>query len=864
MRQPESLYDQFIGKAMAELHRGSGIWPVQSYAVDLEPPFDEFYRRSVTTWDCYLNHWEGPFKTGFLGRRTRSRIVRRGTEPLVLEPTTTADDADQLVPVSIATFNEDESTIDKAEQFLRSLPPLHRPASFEIAGIGEQPQYDYESVRDIMAARATGDLSRDIDDAISGWDSPHTSVRFIVDHCDAKPIRSQLQAHYPNSAVVIETQLADHDRYVADDLRYGGHAATLYLKTGHCFALKSFSRLDPDPLGVPIAAFEHLARRDWARLQILFMPARYDWARLAREALADPYKPEKWLVNDLDERTYNEKFSSPLFAVGIRVMAHRKYVFDQLLGWAHQFSQPPQSLDICGDDTIENLATAVDRRTTFRPGMLLNVRELAGLVHVPVTNIGSDRLLVVASRTRRAPQIRREAGDMLLGYNTHQGITREARVPAALRPRHLYIAGASGVGKSTLLLNLIVNDINAGRGVACLDPHGDLIQDVLARIPARRVPQTILFDPTDTAFPPSLNILDAKDPAERDRLVSEVVETLKRFSTTPWGARFEYIFRAALATIIRFRKCTLWDVRRILLDAAFRHRCVSRIMDANLQQFWQLEFPKMPKGSADPILNRLQKFLMAENVRNILCQRETLLDFDDIINNRKIFLCNLSSGLLTREISGVLGTFLIAKLLSATFRRAAIPREKRIPIQLVVDEFQAFMGDQLSLGFENILSEARKFHCSLALANQYIDQLSREVRSAVFGNVGVLVCFRLGVKDAHLVGDEFGAYSTQELMSLEVGQAICRTGGAQTAFNLATLPPPARHQPDLTNIIRARSRRYYARPKHQVDAQFIMSAQPLDQSQAASIKSQRTAQRRQAPAETALADAWDIWSDFVM
>lgn len=353
---------------------------------------------------------------------------------------------------------------------------------------------------------------------------------------------------------------------------------------------------------------------------------------------------------------------------------------------------------------------------------------------------------------------------------------------------------------------------------------------------------------------------------ERNRLVSEIPETLQRFSTSPWGSRFSYIFKCVVATLLHFKNATLWDVRRLLLDETFRNACVRKLKDPNLLTFWREEFVKLPKGSIDPILNRLAPFLITDNVRNILCQRQSNLDFDHIINHRKIFLANLSTGLLSRELSGVLGTFIVSKLISAAFRRAKIPREQRHPFYLYVNEFQNFMGEQLSVGFEDILAEARKYGLVLAgLANQYVDQLTPPVRAAIFGNVATLITFRLGVKDARLVADEFGAFSAEEIMSLEMGEAICRIGGTQTAFNLTTPPPPAVHDPDFTNIIRARARKYYAMPRDEVAAQFrSLSPARKPEAKAQSSPAKRTTKKADCPTPKKRPDEpWDIWDDFV-
>ncbi|MEX1027072.1 MAG: hypothetical protein WD049_03555 [Candidatus Paceibacterota bacterium] len=419
---------------------------------------------------------------------------------------------------------------------------------------------------------------------------------------------------------------------------------------------------------------------------------------------------------------------------------------------------------------------------------------------------------------------------MLLGENIHRGKTRAARIPAKLRPRHCYIAGASGTGKSTLLLNMIVQDIEAGQGVGVLDPHGDLINAVLPRIPAHRVDDVILFDPTDEAFPFALNILSAADDRERERIVGETLMSLERYFPASWGPRLERILTFAIHTVLSVdSNSTLDDVERLLIDNDFRYSIIERTTVPRYRQFWQDEFTKLPKNAVDPVLNKLSVFLMSRTVCNIVCQRRCAIDFDDAINSGKILLGNLSTGLLTEKIANILGSFLVTKIVNAAFRRATLPQDQRRPFYLYVDEFQNFVN--MSVGFERVLSEARKYNLCLAgLANQYIGQLSPTVRQAIFGNIGVMVVFRLGVEDANIAAREMGVFTAEEILNLEVGEAIARAGGSKTAYNLKTYPDPPRTKGDPTESIKARMHTEFAKPRDEVERELagIEELQPAE------------------------------------
>lgn len=827
MERPTRLWEQYQGKAFAEAMRGSGIWPAQPHACDLEPPWDEFDRRNLTLWDCMLHGWEAPWEGSWINRlfSPGETVLEKGRA--VVLPEVPSSDVLGLTSITAEQFPEDESTIAKSEEFLRSLPNLSRPVSFELLGMGPQPEFDHELAKQIVLDEANG-RKRPIADAIIGWTEPYTVVQFVADQHDAQRVERQLLAHYPNSAIVAgSNEDVFGDCEPASGLRNGhGYGGMLAMHHYWCCPLRTFTRLDPDPLGVAIAAMEQLDRDDWAMLQVLFQPATEMWAETIHEAITDPYNEREYLLPELNDRMLREKLSSPLFAVSVRLLSSRRDVFRQLEGWAEQFSAPPQGF--WSNDTEwqdgqlseyerDSLAWSVQSRSSYRPGLLLNVQELASLVHLPGRSIVSERLRQVKTRTKAVAESTQDVGSVLLGENLHRGKTRLARIPPKLRERHCYIAGASGTGKSTLLLNMIMQDIEAGHGVGLLDPHGDLLKGVMRRIPPERVDDVVLFDPVDEGFPFSLNILAASGRKERERLVEETVTSLRQHFPDSWGPRLQRILTFTLRTVLdAIPDATLADVERMLIDARFRDYVIEKTRNPRYVSFWKSEFGFLKGNAIDPVLNKLSVFLLNPTVRNIICQRRCSVDFDDLINNRKILLANLSVGLLTEEIAGTFGSFLVSKIVGAAFRRAAIPEERRVPWYLYVDEFQSYMN--LTIGFEQILSQARKYKLVLAgLANQYVGQLSPTVRQAIFGNIGTMIVFRLGMDDARMISKEMGVFSDEEIMNLEVGEAIARAGGSATAFNLRTYREPEVTGSDPTRRIVETTRQRFARPRRQVE-----------------------------------------------
>lgn len=394
MNRPHSLWDQYVAKAHSEGMRGSGVWPLQPHPCSLEPPWDEFDRRGLTLWDCMLHDWEAPWEGSWHRRLFSSErpVLPRGKQ--VVLPELPCSDWNNIVPIVVEQFPDDESTIPKAEEFLRSLPNVTHPISFEVVGVGPEPRYDIEKGRAIMQEHAAGNKNRKISEARRGYDDPYIQILWTADRQDAPRIERQLVAHFPNSAVVCGDELDwNRDIQPGSDIEQGrGFAATLGQDHFYCWPLRIFTRLDPDPLGVALAAMSDLKEAEWAVLQILFEPATAPWAETVSEALTDPYKGKEFLIPDLQDRHLREKFSSPLFAVSIRIAASTRDVFRQLQGWAHQFAAPPQgfwSSDQHWDETSipyherHPLGLSLTCRCTFRPGILLNVAELASLIHLP-------------------------------------------------------------------------------------------------------------------------------------------------------------------------------------------------------------------------------------------------------------------------------------------------------------------------------------------------------------------------------------------------------------------------------------------------------------------------------------------------
>ncbi|MDD5072109.1 MAG: type IV secretion system DNA-binding domain-containing protein, partial [Patescibacteria group bacterium] len=335
------------------------------------------------------------------------------------------------------------------------------------------------------------------------------------------------------------------------------------------------------------------------------------------------------------------------------------------------------------------------------------------------------------------------------------------------RRRHMYLIGKTGMGKSTVLENMIVEDIRAGRGVAVVDPHGDLAEKIIEYIPTNRINDVIYFNPADMEYPIAFNVVEQVEPHLRHLVASGLIGVFQKLWADSWGPRLEYILRNTILAILDYPGSTLLGVTRMLSDKVFRKKVISKIQDPVVKAFWVNEFAgyadKFAAEAVSPIQNKVGQFLSSSLIRNIVGQVKSSIDMREIMDEGKILIMNLSKGRIGEDNSSLLGSMMITKIQLAAMSRVNIPENKRKDCYLYIDEFQNFTTDS----FANILSEARKYRLDLIMANQYIEQLGDVVKAAVFGNIGTLIVFRVGATDAEELVKEFTPTFTEEdLVSL--------------------------------------------------------------------------------------------------
>ena len=361
------------------------------------------------------------------------------------------------------------------------------------------------------------------------------------------------------------------------------------------------------------------------------------------------------------------------------------------------------------------------------------------------------------------------------------------------RRRHMYIIGKTGMGKTNLLENLVVQDIRNGFGVCYIDPHGDTAEKLLKAVPANRINDVIYFNPSDQNFPIAFNVMESIDPEYHHLVASGLVGVFKKIWADSWGPRLEYILRNAIMALLEYPGSTLLGVTRILVDKKYRERVVEKVTDPVIRQFWVDEFPKWSdkvlQEVVSPIQNKVGQFLSNSLIRNIVGQSQSSFDVRKIMDEKKILIMNLSKGRIGEDSSALLGAMMITKIQLAAMSRVDIPEETRNDFYLYVDEFQNFATES----FANILSEARKYRLDLILANQYITQIDEKVRDAIFGNAGTIVSFRVGAIDAEFLEKEFTPVFLQtdivNLAKYNIYLKLMIDGIAGDAFSATTLPP---------------------------------------------------------------------------
>jgi hypothetical protein len=753
---PVSARTHELTRAFYEWERRGRGWELYPYPVKLEPPFssprwhtsphsaDDTRRETLRSWLRRL----------FVRRLALPALARgeAATEPeRSTGPPPTAEFT-LLVPPSVAVPR------DASEAWLRSLSTLSSTVSSELVGHGGR-------VEQRLACAPT----------------------------DARLLRVGLQG------VVPEAVIAPAARPLNELFRVAGTTSTAVLECG--LGREFMIPLAPartglsDSLAALVAALADLAPDELAVVQVLWRPATAPWARAISKAVRTPTGQPFFADAPEITKLAAEKTSSPLFAVCLRVLAvaaNSERVFEivrAVAGALGRLGSPDRNEFIpLATGALDEIREDVLARQSRRLGMLLSARELAPLVTLPGAADERSPLLRLTPGKAAPARLFARGDGIVLGENHTGAEARTVRLPVSDRLRHTHIIGASGTGKSTLLARLILQDIEAGHGVAVLDPHGDLVDAVLGRLPDARASDVVVFDPSDPETLVGWNILEAGSETEKQVLSSDLVDVFRRLSTS-WGDQMTAILANAVLTFLAStRRGTLLDLRRFLVEKPFRDEFLRTVSDPHLRSFWTTEFPllasRRPHG---PILTRLDTLLRHRLVREVVTARTRPLDFRALLDNRRVLLARLAQGAIGRENASLLGSLIVSKLYQAALSRQ--DADERSPFFLYIDEVHEFATPSLA----SMFSGARKFGLGVTAAHQNLYQLHAghpEVERGVLGNAHVRVAFRVGSEDARKLAADFSGFAAEDFVRLGNWKTLCRVGSALDDFTLSTSPLP--------------------------------------------------------------------------
>ncbi|MDB5168652.1 MAG: hypothetical protein JWO41_8 [Candidatus Saccharibacteria bacterium] len=683
-------------------------------------------------------------------------------------------------------------------------------------------------------------------------------------------VKQAVVSAYPTARL---EEVADHNIFSQVGRLTGTMGGELSLKEPFAYPIATYQDLKRDGMQALLNALSTLGKEDGAAIQFLMRPANPSWRKRATEianrkrkgndkkasaggmaknlAVAfvkppeagkgdDPKKPE---LSNLDQAildAIDDKTRHPGFEVMIRVVVssnisqRAQAVLGNVVASFSLYDAPGKNgFKYTPAKDIDSFVTAYNMR--FFPQSynknILNSVELATLFHFPDQhNIPTSQLTRQDSKQVDGPRNVPEEG-LLLGYNIFRGAKKAIRLGLGDRQRHMYVVGQTGTGKSTFLENLALQDMLSGNGFAFVDPHGDVVEKLLAMVPKERTEDVIYFSPAETDYPMGLNLFEFNTPDQKDFLIQEALNMLYKLYDPQhqgiMGPRYEHLFRNAALTIMADPGGgTFVDIPKLFRDPKYVQQKLEHVTDLNVLEFWQKEMPQSQRSNefgevVSWFVSKFGAFLSNEMMRNIIGQTKSAFDLRDIMDNKKILLVNLSKGRTGELNSKLLGMIFVMKFQAAAMSRSNIPEDDRVDFSLYVDEFQNFSTDS----FATIMSEARKYHLNLIVANQFTTQLTPEIRDAVFGNMGTIVSFRIGQNDVESLGKYFQPiFDGDDLLRVPNFNTIVRTliGGVPTQpFSMATLPSLGTPNLQLGAALKQLSAAKYGRPKAAVEKEVF-------------------------------------------
>ncbi|MCG2690534.1 type IV secretion system DNA-binding domain-containing protein [Candidatus Parcubacteria bacterium] len=706
-------------------------------------------------------------------------------------------------------------------------------------------------------------------------------------------LEQQIQAYYPEAVM---EEVEDYNMFNPQ-----GEIIAGYLKTRRqfVFPLKTYLKQETDPMNSIINVMSKLDRDEGLAIQYVARSAKGSWHNKARQVVKEVYKeksigealksigPARYFsfIADLFKAAKpkklqeQQKFNAPKrlsameevmlkgieeknskagldvnlrIVVSVRDKGRAQLYLDNLASAFSQYNYYEYGNSFYNKIARGGFASFwpagrkkiiddfIYRRFDPAIAFLLNTEELASLFHLPLKETETPNILWLTAKLAPAPSNIPEEG-IILGKNIYRGIVNEVKIKRDDRRRHTYIIGKSGVGKSVLLANMAIQDIANGEGVCVIDPHGDLINDIITRIPLERAEDVILFAPADTERPLALNLMeyDERYPEQKTFVINEMIKIFDKLYDlkATGGPIFEQYMRNAMLLVMSDPESgsTLMEIPKVLADADFRKMKLEICKDPTVVDFWRKEAEKAGGEAAlanvvPYVTSKLTSFISNDTMRPIIGQQKSSFNLRDIMDKKKILLVDLSKGRVGEMNAYLLGMILVGKILMSALSRTDIPQEQRKDFYLYIDEFQNFTTDSIC----SILSEARKYNLNLIIAHQYLGQLvahgkDTTIRDAVFGNVGTWILFKIGSEDAEVMDKEFApVFNKYDLINIERYTAYVKLlidNTASRPFSMATdWPLPGVYNPETADKIKSLSRLKYGQDRNIIEAEIMRRA----------------------------------------
>lgn len=726
------------------------------------------------------------------------------------------------ITLLVVVPQDNEVKIDATEQIINSFGSLYKSAKIKfLQSLETQPSVSLEII------------------------GTNEDIRFYIN--TPKKYQDLIEKQIYSVYAGADVQKVDDPNIFSDDGKV--EYSWLKVKKTTFYPLKTYKEISTDPLAAITSALSKLSQKETVAIQLILSPTDGKWAKIGKSFISNTKKseanPEKasYKIDAKQLEAIENKSNKIGFETAIRIVAVApsqeiaKMNIANIKACFGQFESPWNKLT-SGKIWLKNLFMndfIYKYPIIFWPKnkkTILSSDEVASIFHFPNKTIETPNIYWLKSKKAPAPVNSPQEG-LYVGDNLYRGVTKKFCMSNVDRQRHFYIVGQTGVGKSWLLADMALQDIKAGKGVCFIDPH-DTFESILERIPPERIDDVIYFDPSATDRPMGFNVMECEREDQKDFVTSSIINLMYKlydpYKTGIVGPRFEHAIRNIMLTVMIEPGATFIEIVRCLTDQSYVQELLPKLTDPMVKRYWTDQIAQTSdfhkSEVLDYIVSKFGRFITNTMMRNIIGQSQSSFNFRKAMDEGKILIINLAKGTIGEENSAFLGLVLIPKILIAAMSRQDIPEKDRRDFYLYVDEFQNFATQDFAV----ILSEARKYHLNLTVANQFISQMDDEVKNAVFGNVGTISSFRLGISDAGFLVKQFQPmFNEHDLLNLGTGEIYIKTmvNGVPTepfSLKVAASEKKKPGDPKKAEMIKRLSALKYGRPRAIVEAEISRRA----------------------------------------